>query len=102
MVNSKQQFATRSPAHNAPGENRTSMRAMHKQKLKDVKAEIEMLTGMLTRTSQRIDEILANGGTLGAHGQMNFLTGAYARIMKDVAIVDYLQSQGVFQKSAAK
>lgn len=95
-------MVVRTPAQNTPAENRISMRAVHRQKLRDLQSEAEAVAGTMTRLAGVIREILDNGGTLQTQGQVNFFTGAHARILKDIGIVEYLQSQGVFQKRPSK
>jgi len=56
------------------------------------------LAGTAAKIAQAINQTLDQGGTVNIQPQLAFITGAHARIAKDVGVVEFLQQQGVTQK----
>ena len=57
--------------------------AAHRRRLERLREDMESVEGTARQMRQRIDQILEHGGTLDAQKQIAFMTGAYARFMKD-------------------
>lgn len=72
--------------------------ALHRSRLLQIVEEANSLEGTARRLAQMAQEVLDRGGVLQAHGQITFITGSYARLLKDVGVVEQLQGDGVAQK----
>lgn len=68
---------------------------IHRARLNQILAEAEMLANAATRIVSQTREVLHHGGTLQCQTQMHFLVGGLARLLKDVGVVEQLQSDGV-------
>ena len=60
------------------------------------------MSGTTLKVAQAINQVLEHGGTVNVQPQMSFMTGAYARMLKDLGVVEYLQAQGVTQRKPPK
>lgn len=72
--------------------------ALHRTRLEQIYAEAEALEGAARRLKQMAQEVLEKGGMLQAHGQVTFITGSHARLLKDAGVVEQLQADGVAQR----
>lgn len=72
--------------------------ATHRKRLQAIRDDAMSVSGTTLKIAQAINQLLENGGILNAQPQIAFLTGAYARILKDIGVIEHLQSQGVIQK----
>lgn len=78
------------------------MRAQHRKRLEQVRDEVTGLAGTAAKMASAINEVLSQGGTVNLQPQLNFITGAHARLLKDIGVVEHLQHMGVAQKPAPK
>jgi len=74
------------------------IQAVHRTRLEQVRNEATSLAGNAARIAQAINQVLEKGGQVNIQPQMNFITGAYARMLKDLGVIEQLQSQGVRQR----
>lgn len=77
-----------------PSEGRLSMRAEHKTALQHVASEAAAIAGAAGRIVVTAQEALERGGDVSIQSQVQFLTGAYARLIKDLGVVEHLQKHG--------
>ncbi len=65
-------------------------------KAEGMRTELIQLAATATKLAEELDEVLQEKGGLVQHQpKINFITGAYARILKDAGVVEHLQSLGV-------
>lgn len=84
-------------------DDKLSMKVVHANKLKLIRDEAQSMAGALTTIANVINETLDKGGVVNIQAQLNFITGAHARITKDYGVVEYLQQmQGVSVKPHRK
>lgn len=81
-----------------PSENRLSMRAEHKGAVQNVANEAAAIAGAAAKIVQIVQQALAEGGSISIQTQVAFITGAQARLLKDLGVVEHLQRHGVQQK----
>lgn len=62
--------------------------------LKNSLGEAEGIAFNATLIANAIAEAQANGGQIQVQGQINYLTGAMARLLKDLGVVEHLQRHG--------
>lgn len=79
---------------NRPSEARLSMKAELNGAMNNVLTEAESIAGAATKIVQKIQEIRQQGGMLNIQPQIMFLTGAMARMMKDLGVAEHLQRHG--------
>lgn len=77
-----------------PSDTRLSMKAELNGAMNNVSAEAESIAGAAAKIVQRIEEIRQQGGLLNVQPQIMFLTGAMARMMKDLGVAEHLQKHG--------
>lgn len=73
----------------------SGLQATLRTRLEQMKKDAESTAGTAQKAAQAIAEILEKGGTLDIQPQMNFLTGAHARMVKDYGVIEFLLRQGV-------
>lgn len=69
--------------------------AIHRKRVSQVEADAAALAGTMQRVASAAQEVLTNGGTLQVQQQFAFATGALARLLKDMGVIEQLQSDGV-------
>lgn len=74
------------------------LKAIHRTRLETMRGDADAIAGTALRLAQAIQEVLDTGGTVKVQPQINFLTGAVLRMVKDWGVVEQLQSYGVVQK----
>lgn len=79
---------------NRPSEIRLTMKAELNGAMNNVLTEAEGIAGAATKIAQKIQEIRDRGGMLNIQPQIMYLTGAMARMMKDLGVVEHLQKHG--------
>ena len=79
-------------------ERRQQLRGEHRRQLVTIGHGADGIADCAKRIAQAADEAHANGGTLNVQSQINFLTGALARLIKDWGVCEHLQK---FQAVAA-
>lgn len=79
----------------------STMQAIHRTRLEQLRNEAIGMAGAATQIAQAITQTLEQGGTVNIPKQIAFLTGALARMQKDAGVVEYLQLQGTVQKKRA-
>lgn len=80
------------------GTGESSMQAQHRVRLQQIQNEALSLAGTATKIAQEINQVLDRGGMAHIQPQMQYLTGAYARMSKDWGVVEHLQHNGVSQR----
>ncbi len=74
------------------------MTALHRKRLELVKRDALAIGSAALNLATLIRQVLEkDGGTVEAHERVNFLTGAYARLLKDFGIIQALQDLGARQ-----
>lgn len=76
--------------------------AAHRTLLERIEEEAHRVTHNGALIASQIEELKIKGGKLDIQAQMNFLTGAHMRMMKDLGAIEHLQKRGVVQKPAPK
>lgn len=79
---------------NRPSEIRLTMKAELNGAMNNVLTEAEGIAGAATKIAQKIQEIRQQGGLLNIQPQIMYLTGAMARMMKDLGVAEHLQKHG--------
>lgn len=77
-----------------PSETRLSMKAELNGAMTNVLNECEAIAGAATKIAQKIEETRNTGGMLNIQPQIMFLTGAMARMLKDLGVAEHLQKHG--------
>ena len=80
----------------------SAMQRAHRTRLEQLREEATSVAGTALKIAQAIEQVLKEGGGINVQPQMSFLTGAFARMTKDVGVVEFLQSQGINQKPRPK
>lgn len=71
---------------------------IHRDRLEQIRNDALGVAGAANKIAQSITQVLENGGTIETQRQMHFITGAYARMLKDFGVVEQLQKEGATQK----
>ena len=79
-----------------PGE--ASMQSDHRKRVLQIREDAVSLAGTAHKIVEAANQVLEQGGFFSIQGQMAFITGAHARMMKDIGVVEHLQNKGVSQK----
>lgn len=87
--------------HREP-ESKVTMRAEHKTALHNIADEAARIALTATRIVQAVQELQSRGGALSIQPQVNFLTGAHIRLVKDWSIVEHLQAHGSVARRAPR
>lgn len=80
------------------GERRLSLKNHHAAKLRQIAEEAGALAACAEKIANMADEVTARGGVLIIQPQIAFLTGALARLYKDWAVCESLQSLHLIKK----
>lgn len=86
----------------ARNENTHSRRLERHRRLGRIAEAANQLAHAATLVMHRAEEADAQGGRLVAAEQMNFLVGAMMRLVKDVGVVEHLQSLDVAEGKPSK
>jgi len=78
--------------------NASTVQAQHRKRLEQIRDDSIGVAGTAAKISQAMVQALEQGGTVNIQPQIQFLTGAYARILKDFGVVEHLQYLGATQK----
>lgn len=81
---------------NPTGES--TLQTVLRKKLKQIAEDADSLQGTAKKITHMTDEALIKGGVVAIQAQMAFITGAHARMMKDLGVIEFLQNQGVVLK----
>lgn len=84
-----------------PSETRLSMRAELQGSMRNVAQEAEGIARAAIKIANMIEETATKGGTVQIQPQVVYLTGAMARMMKDLGVVEHLQKHGAAIRSRA-
>ena len=76
------------------------LQAVLRKKLKQIAEDADSLQGTAKKIMHMTEEALVKGGVVAIQAQMTFMTGAHARMMKDLGVIEFLQNQGVVLKKA--
>lgn len=76
----------------------TRQQAQLRKLLINMQSGLGGLIGTTNRMEQEIAQVLAEGGTVDFDSKIAFVTGAYARMMKDFGAVALLQGDGITVK----
>lgn len=71
---------------------------IHRKRVEQVEAESLALAGCFHKIALSCREVLEISGQIHVEAQMAFAVGAFARLMKDVGVIEQLQSDGVAQR----
>lgn len=82
------------PPVRRPSETRLSMRAELRGAVGNVQKEAAGIAGAAAKIVAASQEALTDGGNISIQGQVAYLTGALARLMKDLGVVEHLQRHG--------
>lgn len=69
-----------------------------RSRIKNIESEARELAGAATLIADMAAQALDKGGTVNAAKQTAFITGAYARLLKDLGVIEQLQGEGHFIK----
>lgn len=92
------------PANNTiarlrPAESTVTMRQRHRQTLLQIIECAAQLSATGGHIVDRARETLAKGGKCSIDPQLRMVTSAHARLLKDTALLEYLQTeQGIEQR----
>lgn len=71
---------------------------LHKRRLQQLAEECTMLAGNASRIAHACDEAVSQGGIISVQPQVSFIVSTMARLMKDVGVIEQMQSDGVSQR----
>lgn len=77
-----------------PPQSHAAIQAELATALKHALEEAEGIAGNASLIAHAIAEAQANGGQISVQNQINYLTGAFARLLKDLGVVEHLQKHG--------
>lgn len=80
---------------NRPSETRLTMKTELNAAMDHVVAEAEGIAGAATKIVQKIEEVRQQGGVLNIQPQIMYLTGAMARMLKDIGVAEHLNKHGI-------
>ena len=76
----------------------SKMQANHRKRIEQIRDDMISLAGTAAKVADVTRQVLEKGGTVNIQPQMSFITSAYARMMKDVGVIEFLQAQGMVVK----
>lgn len=74
------------------------MQAAHRKRIEAIRDEAIQVAGTAAKIAAAMTQVLERGGAVSVQPQLAFLTGAHARMAKDVGVLEFLQGQGIVQK----
>lgn len=72
--------------------------AQHRRRIEQARDDAISLAGNAAKIAEAMTEVLEQGGIVNVQPQINFMTGAQARFLKDYGVIEHLQNIGAFQK----
>ena len=85
-----------------PSESVVTMRSRHRQALLNLIEQAAAISQAAALITDKANETLHRGGAVSVQQQLNFITGAHARLVKDWGLIEYLQQQGVRQRGTPR
>jgi hypothetical protein len=80
-----------SPPSRAFAERRQQLRGEHRRQLGTIGHGAASIADCAQRIAHAADEAISTGDILSVQSQINFLTGAFARLLKDWGVVEHMQ-----------